>query len=86
MIQYKFEERAKHLVIDTIKEMFSEDYDISEINMVWYAHILGFKKAILIDNGINKRMYEVTYNINTNEMYIDVYEKLRNSVLKGVSG
>ena len=78
MTSYTFEKTAKETLIDIIKEKYGEEYRIEDINMVWFAHILGSKKAILIDNGHNKRLYEVTYNLNTAEMYIDVYEKQLN--------
>ncbi len=78
MTSYEFEVAAKNAVIKIIKEKYGEDYDISQISMVWFAHILGFKKAILIDAGENLRLYEVTYNRDKNELYVDAYEKQEN--------
>ena len=40
--------------------------------------MLGFKKCILIDGGDNRRMYEVTYNAEYDEMYVDEYDKMGN--------
>ena len=77
MTSYDFEKTAKDLVIRFAKEEYGEEYGIEDINMVWFAHVLGNKKAILIDSGNrdNHRIYEVTYNFNTSEMYADAYEK-----------
>lgn len=78
MTSYEFEVAAKNAVIKIIKEKYGEDYDISQISMVWFAHILGFKKAVLTDAGENLRLYEVTYNRDKNELYVDAYEKQEN--------
>lgn len=78
MTSYEFEVAAKNAVIKVVKDKYGEEYDITGIQMVWFAHVLGDKKAILIDNGMNMRMYEVTYNREKNELYVDVYEKQHN--------
>ena len=80
MTSYEFEVAAKNAVIKCIKEHHGERYTIEDINMVWFAHVLGNKKAILIDNGKNDRLYEVTYNATKDELYVDEYSKLNNTV------
>lgn len=80
MSTYEFEKAAKNAVIDVIHEKYGEAYEISQINVVWMVHLLGYKKAILIDDGANQRIYEVTYNRDMEEMYVDAYEKASNSV------
>ena len=81
MNSYEFEVAAKNAVIKSIRKKYGEDYIIGEIQMVWFAHILGYKKSILIDMGPNNRIYEVTYNKLQNEMYVDAYVKESNTVL-----
>jgi len=81
MTSYEFEVAAKNAVIKTIRQRYGEDFIIGQINMVWFAHILGYKKAILIDNGPNMRIYEVTYNKSQNELYVDAYEKASNDLI-----
>ena len=85
MTSYEFEVAAKNAVIDVIKKQYDETYPIGQINVVWMAHLLGFKKAILIDAGANQRIYEVTYNRDKNEMYVDAYEKASNTVYAGTA-
>lgn len=80
MSTYEFEKAAKNAVIDVIHEKYGEAYVIEQINVVWMVHLLGYKKAILIDGGANQRIYEVTYNRDMEEMYVDAYEKASNSV------
>jgi len=78
MTSYEFEKAAKKLVISRAAVLYGEHYTIEQINMVWFAHVLGYKKAILIDSGDNKRIYEVTYNMGKDEFYVDTYEKQDN--------
>lgn len=80
MTSYEFEVAAKNAVIEVCKSKYNEDYTISDIQAVWFSHLLGMKKTILIDIGQNNRMYEVTYNYPKNEMYVDVYEKKYNII------
>ena len=84
MTSYEFEVAAKNAVIEVLKEQYDEEYDITQIHMVWFAHILGYKKAILIDLSDNLRMYEVTYNREINKMYVDVYDKQSNTVMTDI--
>ena len=78
---YDFEIAAKNALRKAIKERYGEEYKISEISVVWMAHLLGNKKAIFIDRGRNLRLYEVTYNVDRDEMYVDMYEKRFNKVV-----
>ena len=78
MTSYDFEKAAKKLVISRAAVLYGEYYTIDQINMVWFAHVLGYKKAILIDSGDNQRIYEVTYNMGKDEFYVDTYEKRDN--------
>ena len=80
MTTYEFEVAAKNAVIAAVKEWYHEDYQIQDVYIFWMARILGFMKAILNDNGGNARMYEVTYNRERNEMYVDMYSKDKNVV------
>lgn len=75
MTTYEFEVAAKNAVIEIAMNEYYDHFCIEDISVVWMAHILGNKKAMLIDNGNNRRYYEVTYNAKENEMYVDVYDK-----------
>ena len=83
MTSYEFEVAAKNAVIKVIEERFGEYYDIRNIEVVWFAHTLGYKKAILVDMGKNLRIYEATYNRDKDEMYVDSYTKQDNRVFHG---
>ena len=84
MTSYEFEVAAKNAVIEVVRDKYGEEYDIRYIQIVWFAHVLGYKKAILIDMGENLRLYEVTYNCAKNELYLDAYEKQENVKLMDI--
>ena len=81
MTSYEFEVAAKNAVIERCLRAHEEEYKISDISVVWHSYILGYQKAILIDNGFNTRLFEVTYNSERDEMYIDEYLKTYNNVV-----
>lgn len=83
MNSYDYCVAAKNAIIKVAKEKYGEDYRIEDVQVVWMVHLLGFKKGIYIDNGQNQRIYEVTYNRDQNEMYVDAYEKQSNTVIYG---
>lgn len=83
MNSYDFCVASKNAIIKVVKEKYGEDYRIEDVQVVWMVHLLGFKKGIYIDNGDNQRIYEVTYNRDKNEMYVDAYEKQSNTVVAG---
>lgn len=78
---YDFEVVCKNALIKELKEQYGEDYSIEDIDFVWYNYTLRNNKAILIDKGDNKRIYECTYNSNKEELYVDIYDKQFNIVV-----
>lgn len=80
MTSYNFEVAAKNAVMDVILKNHDEVFTIKDLSLVWFARILGDMKAIVIDHGVNNRLYEVTYNIDKDEMYVDEYNKQTNTV------
>lgn len=50
----------------------------NDIYIVWYNYTLGNSKALLSTNIEDGRYYEVTYNKEKSEIYIDVYKKEHN--------
>ena len=68
---------AKNAVIMTL----SEDININELDLVWFAHELGYKKCTIWGKPMGNRYAEVTYNRDKDEMYIDIYQKIINKVI-----
>lgn len=78
MTSYEFEKAAKQALVRKISSVYDEDFVPKDISMVWFGYILGNMKGLFIDNSVNARYYEVTYNRANDEMYIDMYMKFRN--------
>ena len=75
MTSYEFEKAAKNAVI----KVLGEDIKISQLELVWFAHELGYKKCAILGVPMGNRYAEVTYNRDKNEMYVDIYKKVSNT-------
>ena len=75
MTSYEFEKAAKNAVIMTL----NEDINISELDLVWFAHELGYKKCTICGKPMGYKYAEVTYNRDKDEMYVDIYQKIINN-------
>lgn len=75
---------------ELVKQYAYEHLDISDrrdINafdafIVWYAYELGHNKALLSTTLLDGMYYEVTYNSNKKEVYLDAYKKFENKCFK----
>lgn len=83
MTSYEFEVAAKNAVCKVWKEQTGEIIWIDQIDLVWMAHTLGFKKCTIWGKPMGKNYAEVTYNRDKNEMYVDLYNKILNVVVSG---
>lgn len=75
MTSQEFEKAAKNAVI----KVLGEDIEISQLELVWFAHELGYKKCTIWGVPMGDRYAEVTYNRDKNEMYVDIYKKVSNT-------
>ncbi len=82
MTSYEFEKLAKNEVIKIMKEKYDIELSIEELDMVWFAHELGFKKCTLYAEKLGHYYPEVTYNRDKNELYVDIYLKQSNTLIK----
>ena len=46
------------------------------LEMVWFAHELGYKKCTIWGEPMGDKYAEVTYNRDKDEMYVDIYQKI----------
>ena len=79
MTSYEFEKVAKNAVIKLMKEQFDIDLTMNELEFVWFAHELGYKKCTLYAQKLGHYYPEVTYNRDKNELYVDIYLKQSNT-------
>ena len=75
MTSYQFEVVAKNAVIDVMKKEYNIELKIKDIDFVWFAHELGFKRCSIYGPKMGSHYADVTYNRDTFQMYIDIYEK-----------
>ena len=74
----EFEKAAKNAVI----KVLNENINISELDLVWFAHELGYKKCTIWGQPMGDRYAEVTYNRDKDEMYVDIYKKISNTKIQ----
>ena len=61
-------------IAETVGEWISND----DIYIVWLCKILGNNKALISTTVPDTRYYEITYNGEKNEIYVDAYIKEKN--------
>ena len=79
MTSYEFEKIAKNAVAKVMKEQHNIELELSELDFVWFAHELGFKKCTLYSTKMGNYYAEVTYNRDVKELYVDIYLKKSNT-------
>lgn len=68
-------QKGKESIIEylaTAKELF---VGLDDISIVWFSKTLQNWKLLAITNLFDGRYYEVTYNGDRQEIYLDVYSK-----------
>ena len=84
MYNDKFLKLCKELVKDYTNEYLNNEAEINEnaVYCVWLCRTLGNNKALLSTTLFDGMYYEVTFNGNKNEIYLDAYKKLENKCIK----
>ena len=74
------EDKAKQLVVQYIlKHLDKSDVPVKfNVYIVWSCYILGNYKMLLSSTLHDGMYYEVTYNANKHEYYLDAYKKFEN--------
>lgn len=77
------ETAAKQLVIGYIlKHLDKSDPPVKfNVYIVWSCYILGNYKFLLSSTLHDGMYYEVTYNANKHEYYLDAYKKFENKCI-----
>lgn len=83
MQSYEFEVKCKNALIKVIKERYNEELKINELHIVWFSKVLRNFKCTICDLRPNQRYYELTYNGDKDELYVDIYQKEINVCIKG---
>lgn len=78
------DERAISIVAEYIKEHLDKSAETPsfEVFTVWKAKVLQNWKYLLSSTLPDGMYYELTYNGNKGEWYLDAYKKFENRVIK----
>ena len=74
------EEKVLQLIYDYLNDRYINT-SINDMFIVWSCYILGNRKY-LVGLKDSSNYFEVTYNINKRECYIDEYSKINNACIK----
>ena len=83
MTTEQFVAAAKNAVIKIMEEDYGVIVSFHDMELVWYAHELGYKKCTLYAPALGNYYPEVTYNFRLNELYVDIYQKKLNKCIIG---
>ena len=62
----------------------NKEITVDDVFMVWCCKTLQNKKALLSTTLRNGMYYEITYNGNKDEAYVDAYKKLENYKVENI--
>lgn len=83
-----YQEKAKQIVIDYYNEHVeitdNKKLKESEVFIVWFSKTLQDWKALISTTISDGMYYEVTYNGDKKETYLDAYKKWENVCVKDV--
>jgi hypothetical protein len=69
---------CKQEVIDYVMQHTGEKITEDDVRVVWLCKALQNNKALLSTNRADGVYYEMTYNGQYGELYVDVYQKVNN--------
>lgn len=79
------QERAKQVVLDYVNERLDKTDEkqitLNDIYVVWFCKTLQNWKALLSTNLPDGQYFEITYNGDKEELYLDVYKKWENQCI-----
>ena len=82
---YEFEVICKNIIIDYFNSRVeitdNKKIGIKDVYLVWMCKTLQNSKALLSTNVSDGLYYELTYNGDKEEMYLDVYKKWENKAI-----
>lgn len=74
--------KARNAVHEWYRQNGIYDVKPEDVYIVWFSKTLQNFKALVSTTLPDGRYFEVTYNGDEKELYLDVYEKRENQVIK----
>ena len=81
----KFKKLCKMAVIRYVNERLDDDREYitkDNVYIVWLCKVLQNNKALVSTTLEDGMYYEVTYNGDKDELYLDAYKKVENVLIK----
>ena len=84
MDNQKFVDKCKEIIRKYVEEHLDKTDPIPEFNIfvAWLSKTLQNNKALVSTTLPDKMYYEITYNGDKKELYLDAYVKLENKCIK----
>lgn len=80
------QEKAKQIVFNYVKNHIDKTdnikFTLDDVYVVWFCKTLQNWKVLVSTTLPDGIYYEITYNGDTNETYVDVYKKWENFTVK----
>ena len=80
------QEKAKQIVFNYVKNHIDKGnnikFTLDDVYVVWFCKTLQNWKVLVSTTLLDGIYYEITYNGNTGETYVDVYKKWENFTVK----
>ena len=80
------QEKAKQIIVDyfngRVEKTDGKQITVADVYVVWFCKTLQNWKALLSTNVSDGMYYEVTYNGDKKETYLDAYKKWQNCCIK----
>ena len=80
------QEKAKQVVMDYVNEHLDKSdgfqIEVYDVYVVWFCKTLQNWKCLLSTNLPDGMYYEVTFNGDKQELYLDAYKKFENRCIK----
>lgn len=70
--------KAKKIVVDQYNKLAANPITENDVYIVWFCKTLQNWKALVSTDVVKGLYYEVTYNGDKKETYVDTYQKVSN--------
>ena len=81
-MEHKYMRAAREAVVKYYNDRADDEIAYNETFVVWFSKTLQNWKA-LVGTTINDLYFELTYNGDKDEIYLDAYKKVENVVIRG---